>query len=574
MAIYDKTIVTPVMAPIPTSVKDMKAQGWGRDPQRPDSWQPPEGYHTKRKAKGKWKMVRRHVTEMLIIWYLQHTMRERMQKERMLKRWQLVRDNFNGYFTGRYWWRLARLAASKRRARKYWKKLKGSLVYAAATRKAAHLHAVVKARKHWKLLRMAVKAGGVTSRWRTMRRWRLIKRYILKEYLVRFWMGLARASRRKMESDARMETLRKFDYRPTKLQEENEEETDEMVRLREMLGLPLNRVGGTVAGDSAGAGDDADGDGESGWVASPLKQPPHSLRGLSPLEGMSLKEPWGADAVARARALGISPSANYATACLRERTSHMTSHGVGETAARRRRRATKDEVAKEISASLGRRAWDSSTLRRVPPGLEGINPMTPEPWAVKDMLLHPFGVSAMHPGRPGEKVDTPPREAPWTKQRDPSWAARELHAQVSRAFKGTTPRTPRGRQVRPPSSARDMQPTGARSAPTLRWPLRATRPFTPPTRDYAPSANGARRNFFASVTPTSAWMTSSRARSNLTGSQDVRFRFSSPTMTSNSKASSSGPASPTPRMTPRLSSTSGPRTPRNSGRRKVRSAVV
>lgn len=562
MAIYNETMVPPEMPPMPTTIKEMKAQNWVRDPQRPDSWQPPDGYHGKRRAKHRWKQAQLYVTKLVIIWYWQRSVWVAKKSERIWDRWMMVRHNVIAYHTARYWWRLAQQAGTRRRARQRWKMLKGRLAYASSTRKSAQRLAAVKARHRWKMLRLAIKSGWILDKWKAKRRWNIVRHHHLREYIVHYWCNIAKVTRRRLEGEARLSTLRKWgNTRPTLDEEEQAEVDAEMVRLREMLGLSSGTVG------SGGA----DGTGEDGWNGAPLIPPPHSLRGLHPLEGLSLREPWGTDVVTRAAREGVMPSANYATSCLRDRLTD----GIGESIAdRRRHRMANDSQG---SSAATRPFWDGSPYRYIPSGLDGIKPMTAEPWA-KDMVLHPFGQT----GARGGKVKPPPRDLPWARKKSEPWVARELHAQIARAYKNEPPR---GRPVRAPNSARDTHPGGARSTPGLRWPVRPTRSFSvSPTKDYAPSPNGARRNWFNSVAPTPAWRSAGgSAPTSPAAVVQTRFRLATPApnqQLSPTPRSASSLQLRTPRSassqqlrTPRSASSLQLRTPRGS-RRRARSAAV
>lgn len=120
----------------------------------------------------------------------------------------------------------------------------------------------------------------------------------------------------------------------------------------------------------------------SNWNSSPFRSAPYALRGLTPLEGFSQKEPWAADYLAACKP---RPSSGYATAGL----SRLDDGQFDSIAQMRRRRLSEQLVlstsmssnASTSSMSLSQRApWNSTPMRHAPTALRGVKPVTPEPW--------------------------------------------------------------------------------------------------------------------------------------------------------------------------------------------------
>ena len=188
-------------------------------------------------------------------------------------------------------------------------------------------------------------------------------------------------------------------YRPTK----KDEELEELEALRKMLTGGTDAAGGATSGGGGGGGKGTAEGGSSmrrtrplygldvrtaaaaSWNSAAYKRAPYSLRGIRPMVGLSLNDPWGADIVSTCERLDLEPSSSYATSGL-----SRLDDGLYDSVASLHSRRARESLASQstLSAALrSRKDWDGTPLRYVPAALKGLSPVTPEAWA-RDQHVH------------------------------------------------------------------------------------------------------------------------------------------------------------------------------------------
>jgi len=117
---------------------------------------------------------------------------------------------------------------------------------------------------------------------------------------------------------------------------------------------------------------------EGGWNTSPHRSVPYALRGIRPMHTM---EPWAKGVINKCKEEELrAGGSSYATAGL----SRLDDGSRDDTVLLRRRRAIEDM---EASSLHGRPMWDSSPWHYTPSALNGLKPVTKEPWA-RDIELY------------------------------------------------------------------------------------------------------------------------------------------------------------------------------------------
>lgn len=126
----------------------------------------------------------------------------------------------------------------------------------------------------------------------------------------------------------------------------------------------------------------------AGWQSAQLRRTPYSLRGISPIHGLSQREPWAVDVESMRGTFKLGPASAYATATLRS-----LDDGQNDDLARLMRRCRLEEHATRSTLTgatsqncvpTRRPPWDSSAHHYVPPALKGlraVGSVVREPWA-------------------------------------------------------------------------------------------------------------------------------------------------------------------------------------------------
>ena len=114
-----------------------------------------------------------------------------------------------------------------------------------------------------------------------------------------------------------------------------------------------------------------------GWNAAPLRHVPYACRGMRPMYTI---EPWAKGVIDTCKDQGLRPGTAFATSGL----ARLDDSANLDTAVVLRRRRSENLAA---ARSTERPAWDSTPKRYCPPALDGLQPVTREPWA-SDLELY------------------------------------------------------------------------------------------------------------------------------------------------------------------------------------------